>query len=111
MTTTFEKFAGQSAANYCTHPTINVEILPEARHCEKCGEQVRYVPAKGYGLGNWEHVVPQNDPATKHYITPRTVCTYCHSDAPDLVRFHQEAWADVVRCTRCGGANGHGIGD
>ena len=41
MATTLEAFAGAHRHNYCTLPTIDVEILPDIRHCE-CGEPVSF---------------------------------------------------------------------
>ena len=109
MTTTFAKFANAKRANYSDLPKIDVEILADERHCEKCGEAVRYESAAGrFGMGDWVHVEEQAD---GHSASPRTWCKYCHNDDSESVRYRQHAWYDAVECDRCGGVDGYAIGD
>lgn len=94
--------------NYETPPTIDVEILPDVRHCRDCGEEVTWVSGAGqYGWGEWQH---KNPAATAHsFVSPRDSCRYCHSE--EHATYRQHAWHDAVECTRCGGHDGHAIGD
>lgn len=106
MATTFEKFSGTQAGNYCTNPRIDVEILPDVHHCETCGETVKYVrtPDGRYPYGNWQHVGESD-----HRAEPKLRCRYCHAE--DGVKFTQEAWYDRTFCARCEGVTGFAIGD
>lgn len=94
--------------NYCTLPTIDVEVLTEQpNHCGTCGgEAVNLNAGQGYGLPNWVHTDPE---AEQHYISPRPTCTYCGSD--EGTTYRQHSWYDAIECTRCGGENGWPIGD
>lgn len=104
MTTTFEKWS-DFRANYSDRPTVDVEILPDVRHCDKCDALLKYEPGR-YGMGKWLHVV---EPAEEHYIRPKTRCKFCNSE--EHATYHQFAWHDSVDCTRCGGRDGYAIGD
>ena len=48
VTTTFAKFGDAKRHNYETLPTIDVEILPDVRHCEKCDAEMVWDPKGGY---------------------------------------------------------------
>lgn len=108
MATTLEKFAGARRGNYCTLPTVDVEILTDASVCEKCGTEVVYDPKAGTYSGKWVHAQPATE---DHFVAPRTRCSYCGTQDPSEVTYVQAAYSDEVRCTRCGGVNGFGIGD
>lgn len=131
MTTTMEKFAGEQSRNYCTLPTIDVEILPDVSVCKECRHEIVsvHVPldnGRGYEFTHqlWVHA---QDPAAyevrpvgefprvkatgDHWASPATRCSYCHTNDPEAVSFVQHAWYDGTHCTRCGGVSGFGIGD
>jgi ribosomal protein S27AE len=104
MTTTFQQYANATRHNYCTLPTADVEILPDVRHCETCGNAVSY---SGGTLGSWSHTdpfVPDHG-----YVRTRLMCPYCHTE--DGVVFRQHPWHDAVECSRCGGVDGRAISD
>lgn len=104
---TLEAFKDARRGNYCTLPTIDVEILPDIHHCNTCGFLVMYEPHPRGGLGSWAHTdktVPGHG-----YIAPKTRCRYCHSE--DDATYHQHAWHDAVECERCGGIDGYAVGD
>lgn len=105
----FEKVAGKRVGNYCTHPTVNVEVLEgRPRHCEHCGGEVRYENPNGY-FGKWVHV---GEAGECRYATPQSHCVYCGAEGKaEGVEFHQHAWYDATECARCGGVNGFAIGD
>jgi DNA-directed RNA polymerase subunit RPC12/RpoP len=107
MTTTLEKFAGAKRHNYCTLPTIDVEILDDPTRCATCDDTLYLVPDR-YGLSRWTHSHGDND---QHYARALTRCTYCGTQDPAEVEFVQASYSDETRCTRCGGVNGYGIGD
>ena len=108
MATTFEKYAGQSARNYSSLPTIDVEILePDHSKC-KCGEPIHLDRSIPY-MTQWRHEDPALD--QQHSATPPLECDYCGSQDPALVKFSQPAWHDEVSCKRCGGSTGWAIGD
>lgn len=102
--TTLAKFAGTRRANYSTLPTVDVEILPDARICETCAQPVAW-DKSAHTFGGWVHA----DGSTEHYVAPRTRCAYCH--AQDGVTYRQHAWYDAIECDRCGGVTGYAIGD
>lgn len=108
MASTLEAFAGSTARNYCTLPTIDVEILPDVRHCEiaTCGGVVIYDQDAGT-FGAWVHV--SADTPDHGRVAVKTRCTYCHSEEAAKCVMH--AWYDAIECTRCGGVDGHAIGD
>lgn len=109
MSTTLEMFADAKRGNYCTLPTIDVEILPDVHHCKTCDEQLVYDPNGGsYGMGEWLHADP-TIPKAAHYVSPKVRCRYCHSE--DDAVYRQHAWHDAVECSRCGGIDGYAIGD
>src|SRR5690606_1704216 len=103
MATTFEVFEGAQRRNYSTLPTVDVEILPDIRHCEECGAEVRYVPDTL--IGSWQHA----DGSTDHFVLPKVRCPYCNSE--DDAVYKQHAWYDAVECSRCGGVYGRAVGD
>jgi hypothetical protein len=109
---TLEKFAGAKRHNYCTLPSIDVEILPDVHYCRHCGELLEYVPhpkGPGWGSGNWQHVSSSaEDHSRAACVTPRTRCRYCHSQE---AVYRQHAWHDAVECDRCGAVEGYAIGD
>lgn len=104
MATTFEKWNGTKRHNYCTLPTIDVEILEPIHHCAKCNGLLVGSPGK-YGMTEWNHAEPVTD---EHYTSPKTSCHFCHSENAVYV---QHAWYDATECNRCGGVNGYAIGD
>lgn len=104
--TTFQRYQGTRVRNYCTRPTIDVPILEPARVCRTCTKPVHYDP-KAETFGATVHTDGTND----HRAYGRLTCTYCGCDDPAQVAHHQEAYANVTRCTRCGGADGFAIGD
>ena len=110
MSTTFAKFAGKVAGNYCSMPRVDVEVLEGPRYCGKaeCGKEVVYEKKdpKGY-MGKWVHT----DGSTEHWVSPAVRCTYCGTQDPAEVTFVQASWSDETRCTRCGGVDGRAIGD
>lgn len=106
MVTTLETFARSARRNYCTLPTIDVEILPDVRHCGTCGAPVTY-DADASTFGAWVHTTPTTP---EHgYIAPKTRCSYCLSE--DNAQFVMPAWYDAIECARCGGVDGSAIGD
>lgn len=108
MTTTFAKYANTRRPNYCTLPTIDVEILPEIHHCAHCDAQVVY--ERGARLfGDWVHVDITIDHAKQATATPKAACRYCNAE--DGVTFYHQAYSDETVCTRCGGVEGYPIGD
>ena len=110
MTTTLEEYANARRGNYCTLPTIDVEILPNVKHCETCGREVAWVKTSFAGM--WAHVEDeQRDGEEAHIGRPRAFCVYCHNDEPGTVEFRQLSWSDEMSCSRCGGVDGRAIGD
>lgn len=106
MANTLEAFAGHTSPNYCTLPTVDVEILPDVRHCKTCTHVVSFNPRVG-AVGVWVHDTAD---APEHgSIQPTSRCAYCHSE--DSVVFIQHAWYDAIECSRCGGVTGFAIGD
>jgi hypothetical protein len=106
MATTLETFTGPTRRNYCTLPPIDIEILPDIRHCETCGATVTYDHDAGT-FGAWVHAAA--DTPDHGHVAPKTRCTYCHSE--DDAKFVMHAWYDAIECARCGGVDGHAIGD
>ncbi|APD19316.1 hypothetical protein SEA_CEPENS_90 [Mycobacterium phage Cepens] len=102
--TTFQKYRGKRAGNYCTLPTIDVEILPDERQCEKCGVPVVRKESTDL-IQRFRHADGSD---ADHYVSPATRCRYCHSH--DAV-YRQHAWHDAIECPRCGGVDGYAIGD
>lgn len=127
--TTFEKFAGQRAGNYSSNPTVDVEILDGPTMCgarESDGSRclrpiVRDHEAQPTYMAYWKHAdVEGPGPALNHHlrdgaayslIGPTTRCSYCGTQDPTEVTFHQRSWSDETECTRCGGVTGYAIGD
>lgn len=108
MATTLATFKNAKRLNYCTLPTIDVEILPDIYLCDQCDEPVEYDKGGGtYGLGKWSHV---NADAAEHsgWHSRRPRCRYCYSQD---AKYRQHAWYDAVECDRCGGVDGYAIGD
>lgn len=101
MTTTFEKYANTQRGNYCTLPTINVEIVEPRPACKTCDQPITY------SGGRYFH----SNGDTEHYASPRPTCRYCGTNEPDVVVYHQRSWSDELECSRCGGIDGHPIGD
>lgn len=109
MTTTFEEFAGQRAANYSTMPTKDVSILPDTRQCKTCHEEIvstRPAGLPSWGPPKWVHL--DKGVADHGYISPAVRCRFCRSH--DAV-YRQHAWCDATECPRCGGVDGFAIGD
>ena len=107
MATTFEIFKGARSANYCTLPTVDVEVLPDVRHCETCGQEISY-NVDGYTLGGaWQHAT--TDWSNPHEPRPQARCRYCHTT--EGLTFTHAAYSDETRCARCGGVDGYAIGD
>lgn len=106
MTTTLEAFAGAKRHNYCTLPSIDVEILPDVRHCEKCDGEMVWDPKAGH-FGQHVHA----DGSDHGYAPPKLRCRYCFTEDPAEVSFRMDAWYDATECTRCGGVDGRALGD
>jgi hypothetical protein len=131
MTTTFEKFPNNWYQNYCSRPTIDVEIINPSAICDgrdfippvgesvpgnrgsygpRCHKPITYTPhPKGdmWTSGTWTHV----DGSTDHYTSPTSRCFYCGNNDPATVRYVQQAWSNQTECDRCGGSHGYAIGD
>lgn len=106
MANTLEAFAGATSHNYCTLPTLDVEVLPSVRHCETCTAPVTFDPSIGH-FGAWKHTSAE---APEHgRIALKSQCAYCHSE--EDVTFIHHAWYDAVECSRCGGVTGFAVGD
>ena len=104
MATTLETFAKAKRGNYCTLPTIDVDILPDIHHCKTCNGKVEYDPKLGT-FGAYKHVGFHSEHG---YVSPKTRCHYCRSEE---AVYRQHAWHDAIECDRCGGQWGHAIGD
>lgn len=105
MTTTLEAWpSSRRVPNYSTKPKLDVEILPDERRCESCGELVEYAPI----LGRWIHSDPEVE-HTEFYVRPLPRCPYCH--ATDTLTYTAHAYYDASTCSRCGGVDGFAIGD
>jgi hypothetical protein len=120
MTTTFEKYAGTRLQNYCSRPTIDVEILPRVLICadEDCeAPDLAYIapgwapPREGerdvYRPGGYVH---EEGGRFDHTARPAPQCTYCGADDTHLTS-KQHAWYDAIECSRCGGVQGWALGD
>ena len=130
MTTTFEKYKGTQRGNYCTLPTIDVEIIDSPRFCagkdwippvgeSAPGNRGSYGPVCNKpvhwdkdskampGMGWWAH----DDGSTGHHISPYMRCVYCGNAEPGTVHYRQEPYSDETSCDRCGGVDGRAIGD
>ena len=116
---TLTKFAGWYR-NYASRPTINVEVLPDERHCAQCGIVVFWIGStwptlnghRSEGLDYehlnfWLHVGGEQD----HTADARQSCHFCNGDEVGSIVYRQEAWCDSISCSRCGGDNGYPIGD
>lgn len=104
MATTLATFTDNRPGNYNSYPRLDVEILPDVHHCEKCDELITYVSQKTWPYGEWVHNGPSD-----HSARPKLRCRYCHTE--DGVKFSQEAWYDRTFCARCEGVTGYAIGD
>lgn len=109
MTTTFEKYKGAKRGNYCTLPTIDVEIIQPAAYCRKCGGAMVWNPKAQHG-GRWEHETPP-EPGGCTSGEAATRCQYCGTNEAGVVVYHQRPYSDEIDCSRCGGVWGYGIGD
>ncbi len=103
---TLDKYRDAARRNYCTLPTINVEILEPVRRCAGCGGEI-VLRVDKWKVGRWEHVEDRGDCT---WARAESSCTYCGATG-EAVTFHQQAWSDETHCARCGGVNGYGIGD
>lgn len=96
--------------NYCTLPTIDVEIIPSSDrtpHCATCGGDL--VDTNAGDVWAWPEYTHAVEPDVKHYISRRATCQYCGSD--EHTTSHQRSWSDELDCSRCGGTTGFAIGD
>lgn len=109
VTTTFEKFKGTRPGNYCTLPTIDVEIVNPDAYCRVCNGAMVYVPNPPLS-GRYEHVT-EPEPGTCRFGTPASRCHYCGTNEAGVAVSHQRAWSNEIDCARCGGRWGYGIGD
>lgn len=107
MTTTLQANATARRLNYCTLPTIDVEVLEDQPSlCSKCDKELFYVAGPHtWAIGTWYHA----DESEEHYVSPRPSCHYC--GANDTVKYTQESWYDKYECSRCAGIYGYPIGD
>lgn len=101
MATTLATYKGVERRNYCTFPSIDVEILPATRHC-LCGAEVVFDQA-----ARW--FVHTDGGVADHRVDARLQCSYCHAE--EGVVYCQHAWFDAVECSRCGGVTGFAVGD
>lgn len=120
MPTTFERWNGTQRGNYCTLPTIDVEIIenPEA-YCayQGYGENRKETPCgraihdtkegPSYSPTSWKHVDGNDD----HRAATPSRCHYCGTNEFGVVVFKQQSWSDESECSRCGGVLGFAIGD
>lgn len=103
MATTFELFAKAQIQNYCTKPTIDVDVLPTPENiCGNCSIPVHY----DMKLHKWLHADENNNCS---FVTLRSRCKYCN--ATDTISVVHHNWYDEYKCSRCGGAEGYAIGD
>jgi len=109
MTTTFEKFKGMQAGNYCTNPRIDVEIIDDPTRCNEptCGRTI--IKTGDSYWPKWVH--EDTGDSDGHYVCPRASCRYCGTNDPQYVGVHQYAWYDATECSRCGGVTGYALGD
>lgn len=110
MTTTFEKFKDARPGNYCTLPTIDVEIVSPPAYCTKCNGTMVWDPKANHGSGGLVHETAP-DPDVCRWASAATRCQYCGTNERGVAVFHQRAWSDEIHCSRCGGVHGYGIGD
>jgi hypothetical protein len=116
MSTTLEQFAGKRPGNYCTLPTIDVEILNPPLRCAHCGGTVTRVQNPNPAV-TWQDLVLKHEhPTSCRYEESRMGsvvqrCRYCGTDDPAHLRNVQASWSDETHCSRCGGVNGYAIGD
>jgi len=108
---TFDKWKGKSVRGYSSKPTKNVEILKDSQSvCKNCGEILVKV-----SNGNSYYKQHKNGDYKcangKTFISESSKCTYCGTSNPAFVEFKQQSYSDEVHCQRCGGVDGHGIGD
>lgn len=109
MTTTFEKWKGAERPNYCTLPTIDVEIVTPAPACATCDREIKEHPTERNWAGPlWVHA---DTGEREHYIKHRPTCRYCGTNDKGVVVDRQHAWHDARECSRCGGVSGYAIGD
>jgi hypothetical protein len=112
MTTTFEKFKGTKRGNYCTLPTIDVEIIDPAPYCRYCDGEMVYNPTGDpFGHGRYEHKAEPEPGTCKFGGQVASRCTYCGTNEKGVVTFSHESWSDETSCSRCGGVHGYAIGD
>ena len=131
MTTTLEKFAGQPSRNYSRIPRLDVEILPDLVFCQRCRAEIIRVTVplhngsgKSFATDVWVHADepqgfevfpvgswPRVKVTADHHVGPGTRCPYCHTSDPAEVVYVQAPYSDEVRCSRCDGVSGFGIGD
>lgn len=92
--------------NYCSAPTIDVEIITdETIHCE-CGGELVDANHSSYRLPDYQHRVTGD---YDHRPTRKPRCHYC--GAEDTLTHRQHAWHDSADCSRCGGSYGFALGD
>ena len=129
MASTFEKYPVGWYRNYSTRPTRDVEIIENQPLCDgrdwippvgesapgnrgtfgpRCHKPIERKPdARTDGFDRWQHV----DGSNSYRATPVSTCRYCGNNRPGTVHYRQRSYSDEIECDRCGGINGHGIGD
>ena len=93
--------------NYCSTPTIDVEIVQDQTlHCDKCEGVLMHTgerwPAQEIG-----HERAELDQDHRPSVKPR--CHYCRAEGTLTHRTHP--WHDSADCSRCGGSYGFALGD
>lgn len=119
MTTTFERWNGTQRGNYCTLPTIDVEIIDPEPYCAyqgyganrsatPCGRAIHDTKeGPSYMPATWKHVDGNED----HRADRPSQCRYCGTNEFGVVVSKQYAWYDATECSRCGGVVGYALGD
>lgn len=107
-----DKLGDRRARNYETLPKGDALGLDVLEHPALCGEigcdlPIEYDKDAGYH-GGWKHA--DGSKPERHWIRARLTCRYCGNQG-DGVKARQHAWHDAVECDRCGGHDGHAIGD
>jgi len=93
--------------NYCTLPTIDVEIITDKTvHCLKCGSVLINDDPNSI-FSKWRHQDPALD--DDHRADRMARCHYCGGEGTTTHGMH--AWHDSSDCSRCGGSYGFPLGD
>lgn len=92
--------------NYCSGPTIDVEIVTDTNtHCRHCGG-VLLNAAHPTQFADWQHAIAGD---YDHRASPEPRCHYCRAEATTTDNVHP--WHTSTDCSRCGGSYGFPLGD